>query len=272
MSKIDEAALARAYNRALADEKAGRREQAADGYRKCLALDPEDRGGAAVRLASLGLGEAPDRAPEAYVAMLFDQHAGDFENILVDQLGYGVPGLLSERLRQVAAGPYRRMLDLGCGTGLSGEMLRDLCEEVAGLDLSEAMVEAAHEKDVYDELFVGDAVGFLEECDEEEPWDLIVATDVLPYLGSLEGLFGGVARRLNPNGVWGFSSETLPEADLAGRAFMVGPHQRFAHAEAYVRDQLAAHGFAVLSLEPITVRLEEGEPVPGHLVIARKAG
>ncbi|SJZ94866.1 class I SAM-dependent DNA methyltransferase [Consotaella salsifontis] len=271
MPQIDEEALAAAYNDALAAEKAGRLQDAEAGYRRCLALDPDDHGGAAVRLASMGIGETPERAPEAYVATLFDQHAEDFEDILVRQLGYGVPGLLGVRLGELVPGLFLRALDLGCGTGLAGEILRDRCAEIAGVDLSEKMVEAAHEKDVYDELFIGDAVGFLEECDEEAPWDLIVATDVLPYLGGLDGLFAGAARRLTGRGVFGFSSETLPDAMLPPQGFKVGAHQRFAHGEGYVRDRLGAHGFEILSLEPITVRLEQGEPVPGHLVIARKS-
>ncbi len=52
---------------------------------------------------------------------------------------------------------------------------------------------------------------------------------------------------------------------------MVGPKQRFAQGEAYLRDRLAEEGFEILSFDPITVRLEDGEPVPGHLVVARKS-
>ena len=47
---IDEAALAEAYEEALALEKAGDRTAAADAYRRCLALDPDDHAGAAVRM------------------------------------------------------------------------------------------------------------------------------------------------------------------------------------------------------------------------------
>lgn len=82
MAKIDEEALAEAYNKALAHEKAGEIDAAVEAYRKVLEIDPEDHGGAAVRLASMGRGEAPPKAPDAYVETLFDQHAESFEDIL----------------------------------------------------------------------------------------------------------------------------------------------------------------------------------------------
>ena len=267
--KIDETALAAAYNEALVLEKAGDFDKAAEAYRKVLALDPEDHGGAAVRIASMGLGDVPPKAPDAYVETLFDQHAAAFEDILVDQLEYCVPLMVRERIQTLKLGPFKNLLDLGCGTGLTGGALRDICGEMVGLDLSENMVEIAHEKDLYETLYVAEAADFLED-NEDGPFDIVTATDVLPYVGFLEELFFGVADNLEKGGLFFFSSETLPGTMLNGRDFMVGPHQRFAHAEAYVRKVLASAGFEVVELGEITVRLEDGHPIPGHLVVARK--
>ena len=97
--KIDEKKLAKAYNRALALEKEGRLAEAAEAYREVLALDPEDHGGAEVRLAATGFGDTPLKAPGAYVETLFDQHADDFEDILVEQLGYCVPMTIRQRFQ-----------------------------------------------------------------------------------------------------------------------------------------------------------------------------
>ncbi len=267
--KIDEEALADAYNTALALEKSGQFDAAAAAYRKVLALDPEDHGGAAVRIASMGLGEAPPKAPDAYVATLFDQHAEAFESILVDQLEYCVPLLVRQRLQALGLGPFKKMLDLGCGTGLTGGALRDMVEEITGLDISENMVEIAHEKDLYETLYVAEAADYLED-NEDGPFDLVTATDMLPYLGFLEELFFGVADNMEPGGLFVFSSETLPDEVLQGRDFIVGPHQRFAHAEGYVRKVLGDAGFDVVEVGDITVRLEDGEPIAGHLVVARR--
>ncbi|RDL51478.1 Ubiquinone biosynthesis O-methyltransferase [Ensifer sp. M14] len=267
-TKIDEEALAEAYNRALSLEKSGNFDAAADAYAEVLALDPEDHGGASVRLASMGRGETPVKAPDAYVATLFDQHADVFDNVLVEQLGYCVPLLVRQRLQALELGPFNRVLDLGCGTGLTGGALRDMAEDITGIDLSENMVEIAHEKDLYETLYVAEAVDFLDDNDDE-PFDLIVATDVLPYMGALEALFFGAVDNLLPGGLFVFSSETLSAETFAGRPFMVGPHQRFAHAETYLRERLTATGFEVIEVGDITVRMEEGEPIAGHLVIAR---
>ncbi|MEO1533308.1 MAG: methyltransferase domain-containing protein, partial [Pseudomonadota bacterium] len=138
-------ALEEAYERGLAAERAGDAAAAAAAWRDCLAIDPADRGGAAVRLAALGQGPSPARASPAYVATLFDQHAESFEATLVLSLG-----------------PFARGLDLGCGTGLAGEALEDVVETMDGVDLSEGMLEIASEKEVYETLYAGDAVAFLE--------------------------------------------------------------------------------------------------------------
>lgn len=269
--KIDEEALAEAYNRALALEKAGDVDAAVKAYEEVLAIDPDDHGGAAVRIAAMGRGETPPKAPDAYVETLFDQHAEAFEDILVEQLGYAVPMMVRQRLQTLNLGPVKRLLDLGCGTGLTGEALRDMADDITGVDISENMVEIAHEKDLYETLYVAEAEDFLEDNDDE-PFDIITATDVLPYLGALEPLFFGAAENLNAGGLLIFSSETLPEATLAGRPYMVGPHQRFAHAETYVRERLAATGFEVLEVTGINVRMQDGNPTPGHLVIAKLKG
>ena len=269
--KIDEEALAEAYNRALALEKAGDVDAAVKAYEEVLAIDPDDHGGAAVRIAAMGRGETPPKAPDAYVETLFDQHAEAFEDILVEQLGYAVPMMVRQRLQTLHLGPFKRLLDLGCGTGLTGEALRDMADDITGIDISENMVEIAHEKDLYETLYVAEAEDFLEDNDDE-PFDIITATDVLPYLGALEPLFFGAAENLNAGGLLIFSSETLPEDTLAGRPYMVGRHQRFAHAETYVRERLAATGFEVVEVTDINVRMQDGNPTPGHLIIAKLKG
>lgn len=269
--KVDEEALAEAYNRALALEKAGDIDAAVKAYEEVLAIDPEDHGGAAVRIAAMGRGETPPKAPDAYVETLFDQQAEAFEDILVEQLGYAVPMIVRQRLQALELGPFKRMLDLGCGTGLTGEALRDMAADITGIDLSENMVEIAHEKDLYETLYVAEVEDFLEDNDDEA-FDLITATDVLPYLGALEPIFFGAAENMIEGGLFVFSSETLPDDVLAGRPYMVGPHQRFAHSEAYVRERLASTGFEIVEVSDINVRMQEGHPTPGHLVIARFKG
>lgn len=281
LSESDFDRLADAYNRALDLEKAGKREEAADLYRACLEIDPEDRCGASVRLASMRLGEAPAKAPDAYVATLFDQHAEVFDDILTGQLGYAVPMQLAEIFSAAPNARFARMLDLGCGTGLSGMTLGPLCEHTTGVDISEKMVDQADERAVYDELYVNEAVHFLEEWrrareqagsdGDYAEFDLVVATDVLPYLGALEPLFAGIAANTSTGACIALSAETMPDEAFAGMPWRVTPYQRYAHSAGYLRSLLGSHGFSrITTFEPITVRLEQGAPIPGWLIIGWK--
>jgi predicted TPR repeat methyltransferase len=268
MAKTDDDALAEAYNRALSLEKSGDFDLAAAAYAEVLALDPDDHGGAAVRLASMKRGEVPARAPEAYVTTLFDQHAEVFDKVLVEDLGYHVPLLLRQRLIELGETSFDRMLDLGCGTGLTGGALEDMVDDATGLDLAENMVEIAHEKGLYDTLYVADAVDYLEDNDDDPVRPHRRHRCAALSRRTRAAVCGRGQERPPSGALFCFSSETLPDADFEGRAYTVGRFQRFAHTETYVRDALDAAGFDTLEAGDIIVRHEQGLPIAGH--VARK--
>lgn len=272
---MDKQAIAEAYNRGLALEKSGDLGAAAAAFGEVLALDPEDHGGASVLLAAMGRGGAPEKMPDAYVATLFDQHADEFDEILVEKLRYCVPLLLRELLRAHGDRKFERVLDLGCGTGLAGLALKDCAGHITGVDLSERIVELAYDRGVYDDLYVGEAVEFMTEFEEDgnsdTRWDLIAATDVFPYLGTVEPIITAAANRLSANGLFGFSTEALAKGLYAETNYSVNVHRRFAHDAHYIRKTLRDMGFDILAMDDITVRLEDGDPVDGHLVLAEKA-
>ena len=277
MTDIDKDALAEAYNNALTLEKEGRFDEAAEAYKQVLSLDPDDHAGASVRMAAMARGPVPQKAPVAYVATLFDQHAAAFEKILVDDLGYAVPMMVRDMIiNHQPERQFARMLDLGCGTGLTGIAMKGKADEMIGVDISTGMLDEAYDKEVYNDLYAGDVVEFLRDIeddgtdDDAAGWDLIVSTDVLPYLGDLSEKFHHVGRCLDAGGLFAFSSETLPEDAFDGADYKVGVKQRFAHSERYIRDLLADNQLDVKHFQAIVVRMDEGNPIYGHLVLVEK--
>ena len=260
---FDPDALGALYDEARAAEDGGDIRRAEELFRRCLALDPADHCGVALRLAAYGLA-SPERAPPAYVATLFDQHAEAFDDILVRRLGYDVPALaraLVGSQREIA--PQTRLLDVGCGTGLVGAAFADVAGAIIGLDLSEEMLALADARGVYDDLYVGDAAEFMASWDEA-PFDLVVAADVWPYLGDLIPFARSAASCLAPGGLLVASTERAEEG------WRVTPTQRFAHSLETIGAVLDAAGFDLLASQPIVVRHEEGAPVEGDLLLARR--
>jgi len=244
----------------------GRTERAERHYRLCLTLDPEDRHGAALGLAHLGLAPAPDRAPDAYVRRLFDDYAGRFDAALVDGLAYRGPEVLAEALSGAGLGDGLSVLDAGCGTGLAGRVLRPFAARLDGVDLSAAMVEQARGRGLYDDLVVGDLVRTL--ADRAATYDLVAAADVLVYLGDLAPVFAACATALRPKGLFAFTVERDDDAPPEP-GFRLGPHNRYAHGPEAIRRRAEAAGFTVLHLEPAVTRHEGGAPVPGLVCLLR---
>ncbi|MEM1285871.1 MAG: methyltransferase [Pseudomonadota bacterium] len=263
--QIDWDAIDSLYDNARDADVTGDTDRAIALYRQILGADPDDHLGVSLRLARL-TGEPLKNAPSAYVATLFDQHADVFETILVDELGYTVPLLIAEALRDLKLGPFPTFLDLGCGTGLCATALETLTETRTGIDLAPTMVEIADELELYQNLYTGDAVAFLSSEEASGPYDLITAADVLPYLGDLEPLFVGLKAQTKEGSVIALSSESHDGPE----PFLVGEHKRFAHSPTYLTKLCDRHGWTIQQRDAITVRLEQDEPVPGELIIARR--
>ncbi|CAM9207469.1 unnamed protein product, partial [Ectocarpus fasciculatus] len=99
----------------------------------------------------------PSSAPREYVVGLYNAYAETFDSHLQGALEYRTPTIIMENLRRLFPGRrWDRCLDLGCGTGLSGQAASSVCRHLVGVDLSPAMVSRAREKRVYHRLLVGD--------------------------------------------------------------------------------------------------------------------
>jgi predicted TPR repeat methyltransferase len=244
-----------------AHETTGDRDGAAEAFRRVLALDPSDRLGAGIRLARLGERKAARAMSSAYVRNLFDQYAGRFDRELVGTLGYNAPALLRAAIDQIASDRrYARVLDLGCGTGLMGEAIRDRAGELIGVDLSPNMIEAAKRRNIYERLIARDLI----ECLQAEitPFDLILAADVFVYFSDLHPIFKAAAKKISASGLIAFTVETH-----GGEGAILRDTLRFAHGETYVRAAAETAGLKVLKLEKVSTRREKDVPVDGLLAV-----
>ena len=241
----------------------GQGDAAAEQYRACLDLDPEDRHGARLGLALVSGESGPERAPQAYVRQLFDDFAKDFDRCLVDGLNYRAPQLLGQVLATLLDGRSGLdVIDLGCGTGLAAEVLRPWARRLDGIDLSPAMIDKARAKGMYDHLAVGDVLNISGE------YDLAVAADVLVYLGDLSAVMTAVARVLRPGGLFAFTVERA-EAECD---WQLGAKSRYTHTEDYVRRVTQTAGLPVRVLDQVSTRSEAGVAVPGLMVVVQKNG
>ena len=250
-------------------EKAGQLPEALAAWRQMLALDPADRYGAELKLATHGALERQALPALAYVEALFDAYASDFDSALTQHLAYRVPQVIADMLAELdgqdgAPLMFARALDLGCGTGLMGERLRRRCSHLAGVDLSDAMVEKARGKRIYDSAEQGELVHWLAR--RSEPFDLVTAADVFSYLGALAETFDAVARVLSPGGLFAFSVEAHDGVEPC----VLLPSLRYAHSEHGLIEGLARAGFEMIRLGRTTIRMDQGAPIAGFVVLAKR--
>jgi predicted TPR repeat methyltransferase len=204
---------------------------------------------------------AAPRAPAGYVRHLFDQFSADYDRRMLSDLSYHAPLILRELADLIMTQRDERLaiLDLGCGTGLSGEAFADRAATLIGVDLSPRMVEMARVRNIYSALVIGDVESVLEARGPN--YDLIVAADTLVYLGDLGRIIRGAAKRLSSGGFFLFTVE-----NKAGESYELGPKRRYRHSETYLRGEAAGAGLEVMAVIACSPRTEAGVPVAGLAV------
>ena len=244
-----------------------RLEEAVESFDRTLELAPDLETARNNRNLALLELKRISRIPALAVRTLFDDYAGYYDAAMIDQLGYRAPAhlrALAERLMPDAKAPMR-ILDLGCGTGLTGEAFQDWAQGgvLDGIDLSPGMVEKARVRGIYTNLIVDD---FETALSAPGPlYDLAVAGDALIYNGDLDPVFVGAGSRLRPGGFFLFTVEKAAdgkwEQTLANR---------FRHSEAYLRSAAERAGLRVAEVMECTLRNETNAPVEGFAVALQR--
>jgi predicted TPR repeat methyltransferase len=250
---------------ARAAARAGKVEEAAAAFRQLLAFDP-DNPVARHLLAACIADQDYEKAPVAYIRRLFDHYAPHFDSSLA-RLQYRAPMLITERLaKALAPNGNLDILDIGCGTGLCGPLLKPFAARLVGVDLSAGMLNEAAKRGVYHELVNAEFTAYMSS--HPSAFDVIIACDTLVYQGPLKDTFLGAAMTLRPGGRLLFTLESIPD-DRSDHPHQLALTGRFCHSAAYVQTALAGAGFIDASTDSIVPRLEFGEPVTGLLVMAR---
>jgi len=202
--------------------------------------------------------------PSSYVQALFDDYAADFEAHLVGTLGYQGHQAVVRHLPCDGLQSLGHVLDLGCGTGLCGRLVRPRTTRLVGVDLAPQMVEQAQATGLYDELWTGDLHERLAET--SHTFDTVLAADVLIYVGALERLFTLLAQRMKAGGVWSFSVE----AGTPGSGVQLLTSLRYSHAPDYITRLAQQHGFSVLGQHTTPIRHDQRQPVMGDFWVLQR--
>lgn len=98
-----------------------------------------------------------DDTSASEVASIYDEWADSYEAEIVDGLGYAMPARVAEILPKLLHERSASLLDVGCGTGISGHKIAEkgyTC--IDGCDISRNMLSKAGSLDIYRKLFHAD--------------------------------------------------------------------------------------------------------------------
>jgi len=254
-------------NLAEALEKKGARHAALKEWEEALRLRP-DWEELHYHMAAVKASDAPQPTapPPGYISRLFDEYADKFDEHLLKTLEYRVPQLLVEAVKRVGQERFDVVVDVGCGTGLCGEQFRPMAGRLIGVDVAPRMIEKSRERGVYDELMVG---GLEEALRGRSDVDLIIAGDVLGYVGELSAVFKVVGESLRPGGLLVFSVEK-PSAE-EGEGLVLRKTRRFAHSRSYMEKLAREVGLDVMEMSDAVIRMDDLRPIDGMIGVMRKA-
>jgi predicted TPR repeat methyltransferase len=243
----------------------GRREEARSAYERYFQSHPED---VEIQhlLVALRDESPPPRAPDDYIEQLYSYFARFYDENMRGDLDFKAPDLLNAAFNTALPGRGNlNVLELGCGTGLFGQLLRPRARRLTGIDLSSAMIERARRRGIYDRLETAEITAWLDR-EPAEHFDVIAACDTLIYFGDLRQVLARATGHLARGGFVGF---TVERGNLF--PFRLTDSGRFAHQRDHLLLVAQEAGMQLVSQTAEVLRHEYGEPVWGWVTILRLA-
>ncbi len=200
------------------------------------------------------------QSPPEYIRSLFDSYANHYEQHLLNDLHYQVPKTMYEIIVENFPQKKFDVLDLGCGTGLCGELFKPITNTLVGVDLSEKMLAVAAQKHIYTELIQAE----ISAIHSSQQYDLVIAADTLVYVGDWSDIMLTVARALQSAGIFIFNAEISEQEN-----YVMTSSGRFAHHKKYIEKVAAENGFTILQYRKMILRTHNQTAVEGHLYLLR---
>jgi predicted TPR repeat methyltransferase len=244
----------------------GRVDEAISLFENWLAEEPDNP--VAMHLLAAYKGQqVPARCSNQYVEQTFDAFANSFENVL-GRLKYCGPQLVQDHLAELdLPASSLSILDLGCGTGMVGEVMKPYARKLVGVDLSQAMLDRSAAKQVYRQLHKSDITEFLQGT--RDHYDLISCMDTFVYLGRLDEVLALIHQKLRVGGMLFFSTEKLLEN--SGLDYRLNISGRYSHHPGYLTTLLGNTGFSLQRMTDVPIRNESGCQIEGQFVCASRA-
>ncbi|NKB61975.1 MAG: methyltransferase domain-containing protein [Gammaproteobacteria bacterium] len=118
---------------------------------------PENSSGISELKSKEFLAEAYGLSDDNDMRLFYQKWADDYDAQMIEGLGYCSPRLIAEQLTRYLTNQESKVLDIGCGTGLTSKYLHDEgFKALHGLDLSPDMIEVAGKRGIYQGLRVVD--------------------------------------------------------------------------------------------------------------------
>lgn len=223
-------------------------------------------------IAALGIDPLPEAADQQYIKNLYKEYADHYDKHLSVTLKSRVPELIHTATLKHLEKPRSdyNLLDLGCGTGVCGQLFSQYTRNMIGVDLSEEMIEEARKKGIYQALYASDIDEYLNKTiasHGNEKYDIIISSDVLIYIGNLKSVIEGASRALNSVGLFSFSIESSIDS---GDDFILDATGRYKHNPQYISRMSRENNFDILSSAETALREQNKQAVTGRIYVLGK--
>jgi predicted TPR repeat methyltransferase len=190
--------------------------------------------------------QRPTAMPQDMVVRFFSSIATNY-NMFEAENQYRGGILVADQVKPLLPQAGITVVDLGCGSGIASIPYRASASQIAGIEITPAMVQQAHlvvngDKKQFDEVFEID-IARVGEVIVPASIDLVLLVNVVQFVGALDAVIAQAALITKPGGIVALTVEPYANKDGFGLVAVTG---RFGHGLNYVTRLAASHGLGVV--------------------------